>query len=169
MNKRLKTLRNELGLKQGDFALKVSTTQGHISDIENGRKELSDRMIKLICLQFSVNEDWLRTGEGKMFAEQETFSLDDYAKRSNLSTLEKKIIKGYMDLAPETRENLIDTFKNVLQEENTLEEVAEEISPEIQLTKEDESELEKIRQEMLDKKKGTISSVSTDINDAKNA
>ena len=69
---RLKELRKALSLKQGEFAQRISTTQGHISDIENGRKELSDRTIKLICLEFGVNEDWLRTGEGEMYNEQDT-------------------------------------------------------------------------------------------------
>lgn len=70
---RLKELRKELNMKQGEFADKISTTQGHISDIENGRKNLSDRTIKLICLEDwngrTVNEEWLRTGKGKIFVE----------------------------------------------------------------------------------------------------
>ena len=48
---RLKALRKALNIKQGDFARKISTTQGHISDIENGRKNLSERSIKLICFE----------------------------------------------------------------------------------------------------------------------
>lgn len=68
---RLKQLRKALKVKQGDFAKKISTTQGHISDIENGRKNLSDRTIKLICLEEwngkYVNEDWLKNGTGEMF------------------------------------------------------------------------------------------------------
>lgn len=72
-SERLKLLRKELNIKQGEFAEKISTTQGHISDIENGRKNLSERTIKLICLEDwdgkTVNENWLRTGEGEMFVE----------------------------------------------------------------------------------------------------
>lgn len=68
---RLKQLRKTLKVKQGDFAKKISTTQGHISDIENGRKNLSDRTIKLICLEEwngkYVNENWLKNGTGEMF------------------------------------------------------------------------------------------------------
>ena len=48
---RLKLLRQALGIRQGDFANKISTTQGHISDIENGRKNLSERTIKLISME----------------------------------------------------------------------------------------------------------------------
>lgn len=72
MNERLKELRIALGIKQGDFANRVSTTQGHISDIENGRKDLSDRTIKIICLEFNVNEEWLRNGIGDMFNSRST-------------------------------------------------------------------------------------------------
>lgn len=71
---RLKLLRQALGIRQGDFASKISTTQGHISDIENGRKNLSERTIKLISLENwdgkFVNEEWLRTGNGEMFKER---------------------------------------------------------------------------------------------------
>jgi len=67
-SEKLKIIRRELDLKQGDFAERISTTQGHISDIENGRKMLSDRTIKLICLEFGINEEWLRNGQGEMFA-----------------------------------------------------------------------------------------------------
>lgn len=74
---RLKQLRNALGIKQGDFARKISTTQGHISDIENGRKNLSDRTIKLICLESwdgkTVNEEWLKNGNGEMFIEVSSY------------------------------------------------------------------------------------------------
>ena len=68
---RLRELRNALEIKQGDFAKKISTTQGHISDIENGRKNLSERTIKLICLESwnrqMVSEEWLKNGTGEMF------------------------------------------------------------------------------------------------------
>ena len=75
---RLKALRKELDIKQGDFAEKISTTQGHISDIENGRKALSERTLKLICLGNwngkTVNEEWLRTGKGEMFNKMDSMS-----------------------------------------------------------------------------------------------
>ena len=45
MNERLKELRKALGLKQGDFAAALSISQGHLSDIENGRKEVSEFLL----------------------------------------------------------------------------------------------------------------------------
>lgn len=72
-SERLKALRKVLNIKQGEFAERISTTQGHISDIENGRKNLSERTIKLICLQDwngkKVNEDFLLGRSNDMFVE----------------------------------------------------------------------------------------------------
>ena len=67
MNGRLKQLRKALNLKQGDFAAALSISQGHLSDVENGRKEVSDRIISICSLKFNANEEWLKTGKGDMF------------------------------------------------------------------------------------------------------
>lgn len=64
---RFKEIRNALNMKQGIFAKEIKTTQGHVSDIENKRKGVSDRVIEIICLKYDVNEDWLRYGTGEMF------------------------------------------------------------------------------------------------------
>lgn len=64
---RFKTVRNALEMKQDDFARAIKTTQGHISDIENKRKNVSDRLIEIICLKYNINESWFRYGTGTMF------------------------------------------------------------------------------------------------------
>lgn len=77
----LKKLRKELNIKQGEFAKRISTTQGHISDIENGRKKLSDRTKKIICLQDwngkKISTSFINTGEGTIFIEP--LNLDETA------------------------------------------------------------------------------------------
>ena len=68
MNERLKELRKALGFKnQQDFADVLKIKRGTIANYEIGRNEPIDAVITLICSKFSVNEDWLRTGEGEMF------------------------------------------------------------------------------------------------------
>lgn len=62
-------IRINLNMKQCDFAKEIKTTQGHVSDIENKRKGVSDRIIEILRLKFRINETWLRTGEGEMFSE----------------------------------------------------------------------------------------------------
>lgn len=80
---RFSKIRAMLGMKQGDFANELKLTQGHVSDIENKRKGVSDRVIEILCLKFNISETWLRTGEGEMKA-----SLDPDDRLSiNLSKL----------------------------------------------------------------------------------
>lgn len=64
---RFKYLRQSLKIKQQDFAKELAISQGHASDIENGRKTVSDRIVEILVLKYNVSESWLRTGEGEMF------------------------------------------------------------------------------------------------------
>ena len=66
MNSRVKAVRAESGLSQTAFGEKIGLSQNYIWMIENGQREPSDRTVRDICRVFSVNEGWLRTGEGEM-------------------------------------------------------------------------------------------------------
>lgn len=52
------------------------------------RFRITDRILYDICREFNVNEFWLRTGEGEMFIQPETFSLDEYAKKKQPHRIE---------------------------------------------------------------------------------
>lgn len=67
MDKRLKELRNRLGLTQKEFGEKIGVTNFTISDIEKGKRTLTDRNMNLICEKYNVNKEWLETGSGEMF------------------------------------------------------------------------------------------------------
>ena len=67
LNERIKYLRNELKLRQDDFGSKINLTKFAISNYENCRTGIPDRVINDICREFGVNEDWLRDGDGEMF------------------------------------------------------------------------------------------------------
>lgn len=71
-------------------------------------------MILSICREFNVNETWLRTGEGKMFVQPDTFSMDEYAKKNNLTPLELEIMKCYMEFEPAVQENIIAILRCIL-------------------------------------------------------
>ena len=70
MNERLKKLRKTLELTQQEFANKIGIARGNIGAYEVGKNAPSDAVISLICKQFNVDENWLRTGEGEMFIKQ---------------------------------------------------------------------------------------------------
>jgi len=67
VNKRIKEIRNILNKSQREFAKAVYVSNGYLSEIENGQKEVNNRLIHLISSAFSVNKHWLLTGEGRMF------------------------------------------------------------------------------------------------------
>ncbi|MCI9227089.1 MAG: helix-turn-helix transcriptional regulator [Dorea sp.] len=64
MNERIKLIRKEAKLSQEDFGNRLSITKASISRLESGINNPSDQTISLICKEFNVNEDWLRTGAG---------------------------------------------------------------------------------------------------------
>ena len=70
MNERLKKLRKTIDLTQQEFANKIGIARGNIGAYEVGKNAPSDAVISLICKQFNVDENWLRTGEGEMFIKQ---------------------------------------------------------------------------------------------------
>ncbi len=70
MKERLKALRKELRLTQQEFADRVGISRGNIGAYEVGKNAPSDAVISLICREFHVNEEWLRTGNGEMFVEE---------------------------------------------------------------------------------------------------
>ncbi|MEY9975266.1 helix-turn-helix domain-containing protein [Lysinibacillus sp. RC79] len=107
MFERLKEIREYTKLNQADFAKSLGMGQSTLAMLEVGKREILDRHIKTVCSIYNVNETWFRTGEGEMFVQSETFSLDEYAKKSNLTELEIAIMKGYMDLDRDVRETLL--------------------------------------------------------------
>lgn len=70
LNERVKQLRKDiLKMSQEDFGKQIGISRSNVANIENGRINLTDRVISDICSKFNVNEKWLRTGHGEMFLE----------------------------------------------------------------------------------------------------
>ena len=69
VNQRIKQVRQALNISQAKFAKAISISNGYIAGIELENRNVNDRIIKLICITFNVNENWLRTGKGDMFNE----------------------------------------------------------------------------------------------------
>ena len=67
LNERIKAIRNAVGKSQTDFAKELSVSRSAICKMESGENYPSEQTIKLICSEFNVNEEWLRTGNGEMF------------------------------------------------------------------------------------------------------
>ena len=68
VNERIRELRKILDLNQTEFGTRIGIKQGSIAAYESGARTPMDTVILSICREFFVNETWLRTGEGEMFA-----------------------------------------------------------------------------------------------------
>lgn len=66
---RLKEIRTSHGLNQIEFSQRIGVTNAHISRMEKGITIPSEALIKLICKEFGVNEEWLKSGIEPMYTE----------------------------------------------------------------------------------------------------
>jgi transcriptional regulator with XRE-family HTH domain len=69
IGERIRLLRKNLDMNQNDFGKKIGLASNTITNYETDRRNPSNQVIELICRVFNINENWLRTGEGKMFLE----------------------------------------------------------------------------------------------------
>lgn len=115
MHDRIRELRkNYLHMSQAAFGSKLGVNRDVINNIENNRLAKPEQklsLIKLMCREFSVNEEWLLNGTEPMIAQPETFSLDQYLKERGCTALEMEIVKAYFELDMDTRQKVFDHFQ----------------------------------------------------------
>lgn len=68
MNDRIKIVRKSADLTQTEFAERLSLSANYVWMIETGQRDPGERTVRDICREFGVSEEWLRTGEGEMYA-----------------------------------------------------------------------------------------------------
>ena len=95
---RIKQLRkNTFHFSQTYFAAKIDISQAHLSNIENGKDNASNKLLRVIASEFNVNYEWLKYGEGEVLepsdsdstASQEAIRL----RLEHISPLEKTYIE----------------------------------------------------------------------------
>lgn len=114
MCRRLIELRGTLNLNQTDFAIKINRKQGTYSAYEKDESKIPERAIIDICRVFNVNETWLRTGEGEMFAKEPpkqkpdnlAFELGKLLRSDD--EFSKNLILEYLKLPPEMKKLMRD-------------------------------------------------------------
>ena len=107
LNKRIRELRLALKLSQKAFAEKIGLKQNAISYMEKDGATVTEQNIKAICSQFSVNENWLRTGTGDMLLENER--------------KHKEFFEIFDELSPVLQDYLIKTAKTLLDTQSKME------------------------------------------------
>ena len=114
MHERIRDLRkNHLKMSQTVFGDRLGVSRDVIKNIELNTLARPDQklsLIKLMCKQFNVNEEWVLNGTGPMFVQPETFSLDSFVKERGMSERELRILKRYFALDPKTRQEALSYF-----------------------------------------------------------
>ena len=67
IKERIQRIRTELQISQRDFAKRVYISKSLLNNIELGNRNINERTIQLISIEFNVNKDWLLTGKGDIF------------------------------------------------------------------------------------------------------
>jgi len=68
-NARIREIRNTLGFTQQKFAERIAISISYLAEIEYGNRVVTERIIRLISLEFNIDSCWIRTGDGTMFIE----------------------------------------------------------------------------------------------------
>lgn len=147
MNERIRMVREAAGLSQTAFGARLGVSRDVVNNLERGRVDIKDHFVKLICAEFQVDENWLRTGEGgegPIYNESEAFSLDQFAREHGATQLELEIIKVYFELDPAIRRAVLDHFRAHFA-----------VDP-------DEAEAEALKQEYLQQKRAAAESSASD-------
>lgn len=113
-----------LKMSRKDFAQRLGVSANTIVNIEMNRlarPEQKEPLIRLICLEFNVNEKWLREGIGETFKEKVTNSdsllvlelleneTDDFYK------FMRKLIKTYRESDSQTKQYIKEFCKAIQQ------------------------------------------------------
>ena len=121
MHDRIRELRkNHLNLSQEAFGERLGVSRSVINNIERNALARPDQklsLIRLMCKEFNVREEWILNGTGPMLVHPDTFSLDSFVKDRGMSDLELRILKRYFALDPKTRQDALSYFLSSLETE----------------------------------------------------
>ena len=102
-------------MSQKEFAEKINSRQTTIAGYESGFHMPSPAIIKSICREFNVREEWLLTGEGEMFETAVEDLVAQLAKEHDLgpggTAFLRVIVQIFDAVGPDEMENI---FANVI-------------------------------------------------------
>ena len=103
IGKRLKSIREKLEFSQEKFGNKIGLSNSGVSKIESGSTNLSKQVTVALVREFNVNENWLLTGDGEMFVENDNSLLMQLSHEFNLTDLDFKLVETFLSLNPTQR------------------------------------------------------------------
>ena len=120
---RVNEVRKKSQLTMDQFGERLGVTKTAISYVVNGKRNLTEQMLKSICREFSVDEEWLRTGDGDMpqkLSEEEEVSalvsdlLED-GRDNPFFGIILEIVQTYNELSPASQKVLQEASKKLVE------------------------------------------------------
>lgn len=124
IGERLRYVRKvKLGYKNcDDFGAKIGLSGSNIRNIENGRINMTDRVISDICNVFLINENWLRSGG----SDEEIFV--ELTEDEELAKCTQMLLDTDGDLIADLIKNFIVVYENLDNDsKNVLRNVAKDL------------------------------------------
>ena len=126
INQRFRQLRETLNKTLTEWADIIGLSRSGIADIEAGRRNVTEKHIKLLCVEpiqgKYINEEWLRSGNGEPF--KELLEEDEVAAYVSdllededgnpLYSIIKEIMHTYSELTPKSQEVIRDFSAQLL-------------------------------------------------------
>jgi transcriptional regulator with XRE-family HTH domain len=104
----LKKVRKERKIKQTDFAKSLGISQSYLSDLENGRKNISMNTVQRIADKLNVTVGYLTSGN-KMFGD-----LSDDEKFNQITNLKNRLNEDNKNKETNLKNNLLEIIQKDL-------------------------------------------------------
>ena len=111
IGERIRLVRKEKGLSLDKFGAYIGLKQAVVSLMENGKSKATDQTIILICREFGIREDWLRTGDGPMKETRPSGDeLDTYLDKWGLPREFRNLFLAYRNLKTDEERAVVRQF-----------------------------------------------------------
>ena len=114
IGERVRSIRKQLGLNQTEFAARIGMTQGYITSIERGTRDVNSRLVKLICETYGVSENWLFTGDGDMFQDNDHLLLANLTRKHKLNSAQTALLAAFFKLTAQQRDATLVFLKRMI-------------------------------------------------------
>lgn len=116
MKDRIREIRKDNGLTQVEFGERIGVKGNTITNYENGLRNPTDAVLLLICREFKINEQWLRTGKGrKEVLQEERYAVNiGKLQRADNETI-MRWVNAIAETSPETLIEIEKFMKKILE------------------------------------------------------
>jgi len=113
MKDRVKEIRKENNLTQTEFAERVGVGQNTIARIENGTRNPSGSVVRMICREFHVSQNWLENGIEPKYIDQDESDIDVINRiMEGQSENKKKLMRILADMPDELLDKMLEYLEN---------------------------------------------------------